>query len=175
MYCWTTRRRCLASVCVRARCCVCVYTTVRVRARCCVCVCSLLCVCVLAAPFHPTYHWTGLPDENFDKKAEKSQTLFAVLSFLCHKETFRLQDYQKNVFAITLRLTLAWHCARGWSSSLLILLWLFMVCEIAHFGYNSATVCILIHRQLSAPIWKSSPNNFYTYNQNPCSPSTWSN
>jgi len=28
-----------------------------------------------------------------------------------------------------------------------------MVYEIAHFGYNSVTVCILIHRQLSAPIW----------------------
>jgi len=38
-----------------------------------------------------------------------------------------------------------------------------MVYEIAHFGYNSATFCILIHRQLSAPIWKSSPNNFYAY------------
>jgi len=44
--------------------------------------------------------------------------------------------------------------------------------KIAHFGYNSATVCILIHRQLSAPIWKSSPNNFYAYAQNHCSPST---
>jgi len=38
-----------------------------------------------------------------------------------------------------------------------MLLGLFMVCEIAHFGYNGATVCILIHRQLSASKWKSSP------------------
>jgi len=30
-------------------------------------------------------------------------------------------------------------------------------CEIAHFGYNDATVCILIHRHLSAPMRKSSP------------------
>jgi len=95
-------------------------------------------------------------------KARKSQTLFAVLPFLCHKKTFKLQEYQKNVFEITIRLTLASRCVGGWSSLLLILLWLFMVCESAHFGYNSATVCILIHRQLSAPIWKSSPNNFYT-------------
>jgi len=46
-----------------------------------------------------------------------------------------------------------------------------MVYEIAHFECNSATVCILIHWQLSAPIWKSSPNNFYTYDQNHFSPS----
>ena len=59
----------------------------------------------------------------------------------------------------------------GWSSLLLILLWLFMVCEIAHIGYNSATVCILIHRQLSATIWKSSPNSSYAYDQNHCIPS----
>jgi len=25
-----------------------------------------------------------------------------------------------------------------------------MVCDIAYFGYNGATVCVLIHRQLSA-------------------------
>ena len=36
-------------------------------------------------------------------------------------------------------------------SSLLMLHWLFTVCEIAHFGYNSATVCLLFHLQLSAP------------------------
>jgi len=51
-----------------------------------------------------------------------------------------------------------------------------MVYEIAHFGYNSATVSILVHRQLSALIWKSSPNNFYTYDRNHCSSSTsWRN
>jgi len=31
-----------------------------------------------------------------------------------------------------------------------------MVCEIAHFGYNRAKVCIMIHRQFSVPIRKSS-------------------
>jgi len=110
-----------------------------------------------------------LPDENFNKKSnsakearkrptqlfkgqKKCQTLFAVVPFLCHKETLKLQEYQKNVFEITIRLTLAWHCVGDWNSLLLILLGLFMVYKIAHFGYNSATVCILIHRQLSAPI-----------------------
>jgi len=80
-----------------------------------------------------------LPEENFNKKpnsakkdqkkgqtnclkARKSQTLFAVLTFLCHKETFKLQEYQKNVFEITIRLTLACQCVGGWSSLLLILL-----------------------------------------------------
>jgi len=43
---------------------------------------------------------------------------------------------------------------------------LFMVCEIAQFGYNSATVGILIYRQLSAPILKSSSTNSCTYDQN---------
>jgi len=47
-----------------------------------------------------------------------------------------------------------------------------MVYEIAHIGNNSATVCILIHRHISAPIWKSSPKNFYTSGQNHCSPYT---
>jgi len=37
-----------------------------------------------------------------------------------------------------------------------MLLLLFMVCDIAHFGYNGATVCTLIHRQLSAPMRKPS-------------------
>jgi len=106
------------------------------------------------------------------KGQKKSQNLFAVLLFLCHKETFKLQEYEKNVFEITIKLTLAWHCVGGGSPLLLILLWLFMVYEIAHFGYNSATVCILIHRQLSAPTWKPSPNNFCTYDKNHCSPST---
>jgi len=54
-----------------------------------------------------------LPDEKFNKKPncakkrpekgqtdcligqKKSQTLFAVLTFLCHKEAFKLQEYQK--------------------------------------------------------------------------------
>ena len=30
-------------------------------------------------------------------------------------------------------------------SSLLMLLWLVVICEIAHFGYNGAAICILIH------------------------------
>jgi len=38
-----------------------------------------------------------------------------------------------------------------------MLIRLFMVCEIAHFEYNGATVWIVIHRQLSAPIRKSFP------------------
>jgi len=46
-----------------------------------------------------------------------------------------------------------------------MLLRIFMVCEIAHFGYNGATLCMLIHWQLSAPIQNqpfsdvASPNN----------------
>jgi len=47
-----------------------------------------------------------------------------------------------------------------------------MVCEVAHFGYNGAIVCILIHRRLSAPIRKSSPLHFYTYEHNHISFST---
>jgi len=27
-----------------------------------------------------------------------------------------------------------------------------MISEVAHFGYNGATVCILIHQQFFAPI-----------------------
>jgi len=55
-----------------------------------------------------------------------------------------------------------------------MLLGLFMVCEceIAHFGYNGATVCILIHRHHSAPMRKSSPFTPCTYDQNHKSPST---
>jgi len=41
-----------------------------------------------------------------------------------------------------------------------------MVCEIAHFGYNGATVCIPIHPQFSAPMRKSPPIHFCTYDQN---------
>jgi len=37
-------------------------------------------------------------------------------------------------------------------SSLLVLHWLFMVLEIAHFGYNGVTVCILIHPKSYRPI-----------------------
>ena len=51
-------------------------------------------------------------------------------------------------------------------SSLLILIWLFMVCKIAQFGYDAATVCILIHRQLSAPMRKSSSIHSCPYDQN---------
>jgi len=52
----------------------------------------------------------------------------------------------------------------------LMLLWLCMFCEIVHFGYNGATVCILIHRQLSA---RKSPIHSYTYDQNHKSPSAF--
>jgi len=32
-----------------------------------------------------------------------------------------------------------------------------MICEITHFAYSGATVCMLSHRHLSAPTRKSSP------------------
>jgi len=51
-------------------------------------------------------------------------------------------------------------------SLLLMFLRLFMVCEITHFGYYGATVWALIHRQLSAPMRKTSPIHSCTYNQN---------
>jgi len=54
----------------------------------------------------------------------------------------------------------------GWSS--LLLLWLSVVGEVTRFGHNSATVCILIHRRVSAELWKSSPNSSFTWNQNHC-------
>ena len=60
-------------------------------------------------------------------------------------------------------------------SSLLMLLWLFMNFKIAHFGgCNGATVCILIHWQLSAPIRKSSPIHSCTCIQNDKSTSSTS-
>jgi len=57
-------------------------------------------------------------------------------------------------------------CLAFYWNSLLMLLWLFMVWEIAHFGCNGATVCILINRQLSALMRKSSPIHSCTYDQN---------
>ena len=42
-------------------------------------------------------------------------------------------------------------------SSFLVLLWLIMLFEVVHFGYSCATVCILIHWHLPAPIRKSFP------------------
>jgi len=53
-------------------------------------------------------------------------------------------------------------------------LWFFMACEIAHFSYNGATVCILTHWQLSAPIRKSSSIHSCAYNQNDKSASSTS-
>jgi len=47
-----------------------------------------------------------------------------------------------------------------------MLLRLFMVCDVPHVRYNGAIVCILIHRQLSGPIRKSSPIHSSTYDQN---------
>jgi len=38
-----------------------------------------------------------------------------------------------------------------------------MFYEIAHFRYTGATVCILIHRLLSAPMRKSSHSHSCTY------------
>jgi len=56
----------------------------------------------------------------------------------------------------------------------MILLWLFMVLEIAHFGYNGVTVCILIHQQLSAPTRKSSPIHSCNNHKSPSSTSLMS-
>jgi len=51
-----------------------------------------------------------------------------------------------------------------------------MVCEIAHFAYNGATMFTLIHRQLSALKLKSSPICSCTYydeiHNSPCTSST---
>jgi len=80
-----------------------------------------------------------------------------LLSFLCHKETSKFQEYSKK-FSSKFKFCLALY----WSS-VLTLLWLFMVCVITHFAYNGATVCMLIYRQLSAPIRKSSPIHSCTY------------
>jgi len=73
----------------------------------------------------------------------------------------------KKLFEIKIKSCLALY----WSSLLMLLL-LFRVCEIAHFGQNSATVWILIHRQLSEPIQKLSPIHSCSYNQNHYSAST---
>jgi len=47
-----------------------------------------------------------------------------------------------------------------------------MVCEIALFRYNGATVCIMIDEEFFAPIRKSSPIHFCAYDQNHKSAST---
>jgi len=58
---------------------------------------------------------------------------------------------QESFFEIEIASCLALH----WSS-LLMLLCLFMVCGISHFGYNGATICLRFHRQHSPPTRKSS-------------------
>ena len=84
-----------------------------------------------------------------------------VLPFLCHKETSKLQEYHEYFFS-KLRLSLAWDCTRAHY-------WCFFdfSCSMRlHTAYNRATICILIHRQLSAPIQKSPPIHSCTYDQN---------
>jgi len=95
------------------------------------------------------------------KGQKESQTLFVVLPFLCHKETSKLQEYHEYFFS-KLRLSLAWDCTRAHY-------WCFFdfSCSMRlHTAYNRATICILIHRQLSAPIQKSPPIHSCTYDQN---------
>ena len=74
-------------------------------------------------------------------RSEKKQTLFVALLFLCHKKIWITKISLEFFVEIWFKSCLALH----WSSSL-ILLWIFMACVNAHFGYNGATVCVLIHR-----------------------------
>jgi len=81
-------------------------------------------------------------------KVRKSQLLFEVLLFLCQKKHLNYKNITRNFL-------------RNWDyvllgSLFLMFPWRFEVSKIAHCGYNGATVCILLHRQLSAPIRKSS-------------------
>jgi len=99
-------------------------------------------------------------------KARKMPNCVA-LRFLCLKKL----NYNNSVIRNFLR---NWEVLH-WSSFLKFL-WLFMVCKIAHFWYNGATVSTvtstLIHPQLSVPIRKPSSIHFCTYDQNHKSLST---
>jgi len=114
-------------------------------------------------------------DENFNKKPnnakktpEKGQTTCLKARkkphFICgiaiplSQKAHKLQAYP--IFSSKLRLNIAWRC----TGALIFLD--FSVCEIAHSACSSATVCILIYRQLSAPIRKSSSTNSCIYDQN---------
>jgi len=106
----------------------------------------------------------------------KSQKKAKLYLQYCHSTVTKKHLNYKNIKKFSKFLKINSCLALCWRLELIItdILWFFMVYEIAQFGCNSATACILIHRPLSAPIWKSSPNNFslYTYDQNHCSPST---
>ena len=103
--------------------------------------------------------WTGLPDKNFNKKpnnakkrpkkgqtdCSKARKKAKLYLRYCHSfvtKTSKLQEYQKFFFDVKIKSCLALF----WSTDLP---WLFMVCEIPHFGSHGPTVCIFIHRQLS--------------------------
>ena len=83
-----------------------------------------------------------------------------ILLFFCHKIHLNYCTRYHQNFSAKFGLSLAWPCTKLITNAFF---WLFMVCEIAHFGYNGATVCILIHRQRSA--WKQ-PIHSCTYDQN---------
>jgi len=66
---------------------------------------------------------------NAKKRPEKSQTLFPVLPFLCHKKHLNYMNIKIFSFESNIKscLPLCWNTD---------LPWLFMVCQIARFGQN---------------------------------------
>ena len=100
----------------------------------------------------------------------KSQKNAEMYLRYCHSFVTEKHLNYKNIKKCSSKLRLS--LALYWSS-LLILLSLFMACEIAHFGCNSAIVCILIQWQLTALMRKSSLIHSCTYDQNNYSPSTF--
>jgi len=95
------------------------------------------------------------------RSQRKTQTFLWHCYFFSPKKHHKLQECHWNIFEIETRPCLALH----WSSFRMLLL-LFMVCGIAHFGCYSATVCILIPWQLSAPVRRCFPMHSCTYDQN---------
>jgi len=113
----------------------------------------------------------GLPDEKFNKKPnsvqkrpQKDQTDARpekAKLYLCYCHSVVINKHTKISLEIFFKIEKS--CLALYWSTFLTLLWLFMVCEIAHFGYNGATVCILIYQQLSAPVRESSAIHSCTF------------
>jgi len=81
---------------------------------------------------------------NAKKRPEKSQTLFPVLPFLCHKKHLNYMNIKKFSFEIKIKSCLPLYCNTD-------LPWLFIVCQTARFGQNG-TYCFsrsFLHERLS--------------------------
>jgi len=76
-------------------------------------------------------------------KAKNNPNFVCGIAIPLSQKNVIYKDIKNIFFQIRIKSRLALY----WSTDLP---WLFVVCEITHFGQNGATVCMLIHRQLSA-------------------------